>query len=113
MKLAERTNTIEDRMHELTKALVQHYNKQYPTLNDSISFEIECGTKYYKIMQVDAPPRSGRCVHAFVSRETGAVYKPASWKAPAKHVRYDLLDDESYAVCINNADWAGNYLYIR
>ena len=29
-------------------------------------------------------------VTAFIDKNTGEVYKPASWKAPAKHVRYDL-----------------------
>jgi hypothetical protein len=24
------------------------------------------------------------------------VYKPASWKAPAEHARYQLLDDQSF-----------------
>ena len=29
-------------------------------------------------------------LHAFIDKNTGEVYKPASWKAPAKHVRFDL-----------------------
>ena len=29
-------------------------------------------------------------VTAFIDKNTGEVYKPASWKAPAKHVRFDL-----------------------
>ena len=29
-------------------------------------------------------------VHAFVDKNTGEVFKPASYNAPAKHVRYDL-----------------------
>ena len=32
-----------------------------------------------------------RSVHAFIDKKTGEVYKPASFKAPAKHVRYNLL----------------------
>ena len=52
-------------------------------------------------------------VHAFVDRKTGEVYKPASWKAPAKHVRYDLRVISEREDCYSRADWAGGYLYIR
>ena len=52
-------------------------------------------------------------IHAFIDRQSGSVYKPASWKAPAKHVRYNLLDDVSYETCLHNADWAGSYLYMN
>ncbi len=31
-----------------------------------------------------------RSAHAFVDKKTGEVYKSASWKSPAKGVRYDL-----------------------
>ena len=49
--------------------------------------------KYHKIiMEVpnnNRPP--SRSVHAFVDKKTGEVYKAASFKAPAKHVRFNLL----------------------
>jgi hypothetical protein len=41
------------------------------------------------------------------------VYKPASFKAPAQHARYHLLDDSSFEACLHNCDWAGSYLYLR
>ena len=53
-----------------------------------------------------------RSVHAFVDKKTGEVYKPASFKAPAKHVRYNLLSEISREECYARADWAGGYLYI-
>ena len=34
---------------------------------------------------------NSRSVHAFVDMKTGEVYKPASVKAPAKGVRFNLL----------------------
>ena len=54
------------------------------------------GKKYLKVVREEFDDFQGRnkwrdtTVHAFVDRETGQVYKPASWKAPAKHVRFDL-----------------------
>lgn len=108
------TTTIEDRINDLTKVMVERYEKQYPSNYGELAFEIERGTKYYKINLVaNALTRPSRSVHAFVSRQTGAVYKAASWKSPAKHVRYQLLDDDSYEACIHNADWAGQYLYLK
>ena len=80
-----------------------------------MKFRVEIGRKYLKIIQRDE--RNGEyrdgSVHAFVERSTGNVYKAASWKAPAKHVRYNLLDDKSRNVMFVNLDWAGGYLYMR
>ena len=78
-------------------------------------FVIEEGRKYLKIiMEVpndNRPP--SRSVHAFVDKKTGEVYKAASYKAPAKIVRYNLLEIASREECFSRADWAGGYLYIR
>lgn len=73
-------------------------------------FYIESGRKYHKIIM---SANGSRSVHAFVDKKTGQVYKSASWKAPAKGVRYNLLDDKSREECYARADWAGGYLYQR
>ena len=113
--LKETTRTIEDRIDGLISKLIRSFEKQYPSRYGDMTFEINKGNKYYKIMEVTSSMGciTSRSVHAFVSRQTGAVYKPAGWKSPAKHVRYNLLDDASYAKCLERADWAGGYLYIR
>ena len=82
---------------------------------ECIKFTISTGKKYHKIIQNDF--RNGKYesagVHAFVDKKTGEVYKPASWKAPAKHVRYDtrIINQREYMYA--NCDWAGGYLYMR
>jgi hypothetical protein len=73
-------------------------------------FIIESGRKYHKII-MDA--NGSRSVHAFVDKKTGEVYKSASWKSPAKGVRFDLRIIEQREWLLQNADWAGSYLYIR
>ena len=74
-------------------------------------FYIESGRKYHKIiMETDSGSRS---VHAFVDKKTGEVYKPASFKAPAKIVRYDLRLIEQREWLLEHADWAGGYLYVK
>jgi hypothetical protein len=45
--------------------------------------------------------------------KTGEVYKSATWKAPAKGVRYDLRIIGQREALLENADWAGSYLYRR
>ena len=78
-------------------------------------FVIETGRKYHKIiMEIPNENRDpSRSVHAFVDKKTGEVYKAASYKAPAKIVRFNLLNIASREQCFARADWAGGYLYVR
>ena len=77
------------------------------------------GKKYLKVVREEFDERNDRwrdsTVHAFVDRKTGEVYKPASWKAPAKHVRFDLSNDLDRQKLHdpNFVGWAGGYLYLR
>ena len=77
------------------------------------------GKKYIKVVREEYDETNDRwrdtTVHAFVDRETGEVYKPASWKAPAKHVRFNLSNDLDRQKLHdpNFVGWAGGYLYMR
>ena len=74
-------------------------------------FYIESGRKYHKVIH-KWKDNGSQSVHAFIDKKTGDVYKPASWKAPAKYVRFNLLDDNSREECFARCDWAGGYLYM-
>ena len=76
-----------------------------------IDYVIESGKKYHKVVMID--DGGARSVHCFVDRKTGEVYKSASWKSPAKGVRYDLrlIKDREYL--LEHADWSGGYLYAK
>ena len=86
-----------------------------------MKFKVKTGKKYYKIVQMEFDTFQNRneyregSVHAFVDKQTGQVYKPASWAAPAKHVRYDLriIREREFLFNSNNTGWAGGYLYLR
>ena len=107
------------------KDLSDYANKQLKEIEDGtfkgIKFRIESGRKYYKIIQQDFDTFRDRNeyrdggVHAFVNKKTGEVYKAASWKSPAKHVRYDLrvINEREYVLDPNNCGWAGGYLYMK
>jgi hypothetical protein len=76
-----------------------------------IDYVIETGKKYHKVIMIDGG--SSRSVHAFVDKNTGELYKSASWKSPAKGVRYDLRLIEDREYLLKNADWSGGYLYAK
>jgi hypothetical protein len=78
--------------------------------NCGYEFYPETGRKYHKIIMV---ANGSRSVHAFVDKKTGEVYKSASWKSPAKGVRYDLRIIKQREWLLENADWAGGYLYAK
>ena len=87
-------------------------------------FVVKTGKRYYKIVQQEFETwekskyygqyRDGS-VHCFVDKETGDVYKAASWSAPAKHIRFSFQNVEDLKFLLNpdNVGWAGGYLYIR
>ena len=76
-----------------------------------IDYQVETGKKYHKVIFVDGG--GNRSVHCFIDKNTGEVYKSATWKSPAKGVRYDLrlIADREYL--LENADWSGGYLYAK
>ena len=76
-----------------------------------IDYTIETGKKYHKVILVNGG--GSRSVHCFIDKNTGSVLKSASWKSPAKGVRYDLrvITDREYVLA--NCDWSGGYLYAK
>ena len=100
---------IEKWVWQLCRTLEENYQLRYPNSNTSVTFTMQFGRKYIKVIQDNSS------VHAFVDKKTGEVYKPAGWKSPAKIVRYDmrLIKDREYILNPINCTWAGGYLYLR
>jgi hypothetical protein len=73
-------------------------------------FYPETGRKYHKVIMNANGQKSVSC---FIDKKTGEVYKSASWKAPAKGVRFDLRLIKDREWLLENADWASGYLYKR
>ena len=80
------------------------------------------GKKYIKVVREEYDERNDRwrdtTVHAFIGIAEdilGNVYKPASWKAPAKHVRYSFCNMTDFRMLLDprQVGWAGGYLYMR
>ena len=113
-RFPENTKYYEERLEEIENGTANLYK-----------FDYQVGKKYIKVFFLEyqeaseyynrpAGYRAGS-VTAFIDKQTGEVYKPASWKAPAKHVRYDLrlIKDREFLFNPNNIDWAGGHLYMR
>ena len=103
----------------LTESLIEVLNdREKVNALDSSSvvytnFEYEVGRKYIKVwsyLVVDGERRSGRSCYMFVEKETGACYKPASYKAPAKGIRFYI---EQLADNPDLCDPYGSFLYLR
>ena len=104
LKIVEHCLTLCDK-------LVEDFDRCHP--KSFMQFELDSsGRKYHKIWECGRDGSRSSC-HAFIEKKTGEVYKPASYKAPAKIVRYRLLEIASREECFNRADWAGSYLYVR
>ena len=101
-------NTIQLNVTKWTLMLCDALKDDAP---DEYDYIIESGRKYHKIIMIDSG--DSRSVHAFVDKKTGELYKSASWKSPAKGVRYDLRIIEQREWLLENADWASSYLYAR
>ena len=105
IKMHQRSQSVEDPTGYHQECIDKLKNGE-----SDYDFFIEEGRKYHKIV-MDA--HGSKSVHAFVDKKTGEVYKAASYKAPAKIVRYNLLVIASREECFSRADWAGSYLYLR
>ena len=114
-RFPENTKYYEERLAEIENG----------TYKDLYKFTFKTGKKFHKVYFLEYKEKcdyynrpagySAGSVHCFIDRQTGEVYKPASWKAPAKHVRFDLrlIQDREFLFNPNNIDWAGGHLYMR
>ena len=103
----------------LTESLIEVLNnREKVNALDSSSvvytnFEYEVGRKYIKVWSYlvsNGEKVRGRSCFMFVEKETGAVYKPASYKAPAKGIRHYIEQLADYPDIV---DPYGSFLYIR
>ena len=114
---------VDDYCKAITKNYADYHNgRNYTPRENLMKFEPRVGRNYYKIVQCEYDEQTGeyrdRSVHSFVGKikkNLGNVYKAASWKAPAKHVRFTFQEpkDIRFLTTPNNVDWAGGYLYMR
>ena len=113
-RFPENTKYYQDRIDEINNGTANLYKFVYKTgkkFHKVYFLEYQDANEYYG---TKAGYKSGS-VHCFIDKNTGEVYKPASWKAPAKIVRFDLrlITDREFLFNPNNISWAGSHLYLR
>lgn len=121
-----RLYTVKSHRNSINKSVdafsVSHHQKCLDEIREGsydyrTKFYIVESRKYLRIEEETGVNHDGsitqKSIHAFVDKNTGEVYKSASWKSPAKGVRFNLMDSVSRENCYRNADWAGSYLYKR
>ena len=82
-----------------------------------MKFRLQEGKKYWKVIQQNPNSEGGysdASVVAFIAFN-GQVFKPASWRAPAKGVRFDfrIIKEREAALDPKKATWTGGSLYYR
>lgn len=97
-------------VEELCEVLEQKaFAKQHGTYSKekkTTYFWFKINKKYTKIIQTNYGSDS---VHAFIENDTLDIYKAATWNAPAKDARYNLLND--FNNLLEVCDHHGGYLY--
>ena len=116
--MTDNSKLISERINQLLQHCHQHFTRQYEMSN--LHHDIKPGRKYIKILMATSlkardPNQdiTGWSVWCFIDKVTGAVYKPADWRGPAKGIRYQLLDDDSFADACQRVNWSGGWLYLR
>ena len=112
-------NTTQSKTEFLTEAMIEQVNdlQKVNSIENNRNFysvlTYDVAKKYIKVWQsdcYDGVVREGRRCFMFIDKETGAVYKPASYKAPAKGIRFQL---ESLVDNPEIVDPYGSFLYVR
>jgi hypothetical protein len=100
IRVEKKATTLEEGINNLIEAMVLDYNNfcNVPEMREKYknSFVVKNNRKYIKIM-------SGNAVKAFIRKEKtdpygltqgkeGDLFKPASWKVPAKHSRGNIFE---------------------
>ena len=78
---------------ECVAMLNEHYDSKFPNLGCP-EVKVSEGGKYYKVIKEQG--EYNKSVWFFVSKEDGLIWKPASWKAPARNFpRGNILEDKA------------------
>ena len=105
--------------HFLTESLIEVLNNEWKVNSiesgNSVYTQLEVteGKKYLKVWSYlvsNGERLNGRSCFMFVDKNDGAVYKPASYKAPAKGIRFWI---EQLAAYPDLCDPYGSFLYVR
>lgn len=107
---SEQSQTFDERLEEYVHGVQKKMNDYFEAKNlswepDKIS--IDEGRRYIRIVKTSMPSKS-KSVHSFIDKTNGDVLKSASWKAPAKHARGNIYNNDFGLDNVNQ--FGANYL---
>jgi len=98
------SNDFNFRLSKFVDAAQQVMNKHYEDVGYVVKPAVlttQDGKRYVKVIRYDS-------VHCFVDKINGDVLKAASWRAPAKHARGNIFDEDLGASAMTQ--WGAKYL---
>lgn len=97
----------------LTDRLNNYKTRNGYTYFDKYEVETELGNKFLRVYAVEVGNQrsnTNRRIVAFVNRDDGNIFKPATYKAPAKHARGNIT---SPTFGMEAIDDSGHVVYLR
>jgi len=94
--MAQLKKEIEEFASRVQEVVNKHFEGRFPNLTVP-TITVKFGRKYAKLIKESSTGALGRTqksVYGFVDAHTGDIYKAASWRAPAKHVRGSIFDPD-------------------
>lgn len=93
----QHTAVTAEQLSSFLMTLEEHLSKHSKILKvSSPVLSVMKGRRYARIVEERQEQRS---VYAFVDMSNGDLLLPATWKAPAKHARGNILDGTALAAC--------------
>jgi hypothetical protein len=87
---------LKDFLVALNKYVKEYQKKTFPSLYADGNYDVitaQVGRKYIKLVRERADASDSKSVYCFIDL-AGNIYKAASWKAPAKHIRGTVFEPD-------------------
>jgi hypothetical protein len=100
MNIATFLNKLQARLNEHKEAMGITYFDHYEII-------VTEGKRFFKVIRKEAnkygvKSYERQIIIAFVDKNTGEIFKPATWSAPAKHVRGNVNSSQNGMEAINS-----------
>lgn len=102
MSKAKKVKDLIEQLHDFQQALTSFLHDSQKKIDassrENAKLEKSEGPKYIRIIYAISSDGKvfSRSAWAFVDKESGDVYKPAGWKAPAKHARANIFKPNTW-----------------
>ncbi|MGW8180806.1 MAG: DUF7717 family protein [bacterium] len=97
---------LEDFVEMARNKINTYYAERFSNLTAPV-LSYETGRRYVKLITSN-DGTTGKSVYCFVDKTNGDILKAATWRAPAKHARGSIYDEDCGASAVNQ--YGANYL---